>query len=223
MLQLGGRKRLSSGIYQRVSALNFPLLSPNCFCWNILCISGPVFSSSSVHGVLSEISVTVTARFNLLCLSMIIRLHKFVAVLLRNNETFEYRGNTNMRLYPKNCLTCQQKCSSASLSKNLLAFSGCDNIFTVTSLQPLFKIPDLAVSNPPSDITFLSCWSASITVTFHCQSRQVTSHCYMPPPSKPPPNLLRSTAFRNIIHFSWVEKSNLSVLSLCDGAAQMAR
>lgn len=129
-----------------MSALNFPLLSPNCFCWNILCIFWLIFSTSSVHGVLSEISVTVTACFNLLCLSMIIRLHKFVAVLLRNNETFEYRGNTNMRFYPENCLNCQQKCSSASLSKNLLAFSGCGNIFTVTSLQPLFKIPDLAVS-----------------------------------------------------------------------------
>lgn len=222
MLQLGGRKRLSSGIYQRVSALNFPLLSPNCFCWNILCIFGPVFSSSSVHGVLSEISVTVTARFNLLCLSMIIRLHKFVAVLLRNNETFEYRGNTNMRLYPENSLNCQQKCSSASL-RIFLLFQGATTFslwlhsnhfsrFQIWLWVTLHQILRSSAVGPRP--------SLSLSTVRADRSHHIVT---CPPPSKPPPNLLRSTAFRNIIHFSWVEKPNLSVLSLCDGAAQMAR
>lgn len=58
-----------------------------------------------------------------------------------------------MRFYlemrPKKMFELPQKYFSASLSQCFLVFSGSDNIFTVTTLQPLFKIPDLAVSTPP--------------------------------------------------------------------------
>lgn len=80
--------QLCSEIYQLVSVFNFPLLSQNCFCWSFLCVFKAVFSPSSVHGVLSAISVTVTACVNLLYHLMIIRIHKCVTVLLRNNEIF---------------------------------------------------------------------------------------------------------------------------------------
>lgn len=166
--------RFTSGIYQLVSAPSFLLLSQNCFCWSGLCIFGfpQVFVGycQKYQWLRQLVSTSSASRW----LSGFINLLLFCWGIMRHSSSLTVLIWDSV---PK----WDRKYPSASLSKCLLALAGSDNIFTVTSLQPLFKIPDLAVSNPPSDITFLSCWSASITVTVHCQSRQVTSHSYMPP------------------------------------------
>lgn len=155
-----------------------------------------------------------------LSLAMIIRIHKCLTVLLRNNETFKCHDITNMRFY----LEMRQKIvwlanrNIPLLSACFLSFSGSEKVFTVTSLQPIFKIPDLAVSNPPTDIQRLSFWSIFLSVSLSFVRADRSCHIVKPttPHPTPTPFLLCSTSFKKIINFSW--NSNL----LCDGGAQMA-